>query len=125
MSNVATTGVRYFEAPGIEFIVEDVPAFSLHDAMLVNLGHTLNPAQQFFSVGKLEIGRIFHHELDAGGFVVQLAGSEVFVVGRAQRRGTVHAESGGFRRRGGRRWWLRRRAQGPAGRSAAGSGLLC
>ena len=32
MSNVATTGVRYFEAPGIEFIVEDVPAFSLHDA---------------------------------------------------------------------------------------------
>jgi len=32
MSNVAATGVRYFEAPGIEFIVEDVPAFSLQDA---------------------------------------------------------------------------------------------
>ncbi|MGI4833723.1 MAG: rRNA maturation RNase YbeY [Janthinobacterium lividum] len=31
--NLATpTGVRYFEAPGIEFIVEDVADFFLHDA---------------------------------------------------------------------------------------------
>ena len=32
MSVLTTTGVRYFEAPGIEFIVEDAPEFSLHDA---------------------------------------------------------------------------------------------
>ena len=29
---VAPTGVRYFEAPGIEFIVEDLPDFALRDA---------------------------------------------------------------------------------------------
>lgn len=32
MSVATPTGVRYFEAPGIEFIVEDVPDFFLHDA---------------------------------------------------------------------------------------------
>ncbi|RZK38180.1 MAG: rRNA maturation RNase YbeY [Hymenobacter sp.] len=32
MSVTTPTGVRYFEAPGIEFIVEDVADFFLHDA---------------------------------------------------------------------------------------------
>ena len=32
MSVATPTGVRYFEAPGIEFIVEDVADFFLHDA---------------------------------------------------------------------------------------------
>lgn len=32
MSVATPTGVRYFEAPGIEFIVEDVQEFFLHDA---------------------------------------------------------------------------------------------
>jgi len=32
MSLATPTGVRYFEAPGIEFIVEDVADFFLHDA---------------------------------------------------------------------------------------------
>jgi rRNA maturation RNase YbeY len=32
MSLATPTGVRYFEAPGIEFIVEDVEGFALHDA---------------------------------------------------------------------------------------------
>jgi len=32
MSAAPTAGVRYFEAPGIEFVVEDVPEFELRDA---------------------------------------------------------------------------------------------
>ncbi len=32
MSAAPTAGIRYFEAPGIEFVVEDVPEFGLHDA---------------------------------------------------------------------------------------------
>ena len=32
MNGAAATGVRYFEAPGIEFVVEDAPEFGLHDA---------------------------------------------------------------------------------------------
>jgi rRNA maturation RNase YbeY len=32
MSLAPAAGVRYFEAPGIEFVVEDVPEFGLRDA---------------------------------------------------------------------------------------------